>query len=123
MIFFLDAEQVIVIHDAQLEAHGGLPGYRDHGAISAMLSRVENLNAYENVNDIFVLAAAYLIAISRGHGFNDANKRTALMSALAFMDMNDIVLTTPVSFADYVAEVAQGIHDVNSVADALRQLA
>lgn len=123
MILFLDAEQVIIIHDAQLEEHGGLSGCRDYGVISAMLYRVENLNVYENINDIFVLAAAYLIAISRGHGFNDANKRTALMSALVFLDMNDILLTTPVTFADYVAEVAQGLHDVNSVAEALRALA
>ena len=123
MIFFLDTEQLMIIHDAQLKEHGGLPGCRDYGAISAILSRVENLNIYEDENDIYVLASAYLVAVSRGHGFNDANKITALLAELVFLDMNDITLTTPVSFADYVAEIAQGMHETRSVAEALRMLA
>lgn len=123
MIFFLTTEQVIEIHDFQLEEHGGLDGYRDRGSIDSMVSRVENLHAYEGETNLFVLAATYMIAISRGHGFNDANKRTALLSALTFLDMNDIFVVTPVDFADYVAEIAQGMHDNQSIAEELRKLA
>lgn len=123
MINFLLAEQVIEIHDYQLEEHGGLGGYRDFGAIDSVIARVENLFRYENETDIFILAASYLEAISRGHAFNDANKRTALLSALVFLDMNGMTISTPVSFSDYVAEIAQGLHDRKSIAIKLRDLA
>lgn len=123
MIFFLTVEQIIDIHDCQLEEHGGLAGYRDRGAIDSMVARVENLYAYEGETDLFILAAAYLLATARGHVSNDANKRAALLSALVFLEMNGISITTPVSFADYVAEAAQGLHNVDSVANELRKLA
>lgn len=123
MIFFLTAEQVIKIHVFQLNEHGGLPGYRDIGAIDGMVMRVQNIHLYENESDLFVLAAAYLLAIARGHAFNDANKRTALLSALVFLDMNDITVIAPIGFADFIVEAAQGIHDVHAVASKLRQLA
>ncbi|MDT7128818.1 type II toxin-antitoxin system death-on-curing family toxin [Citrobacter braakii] len=123
MITFLSAERVIQIHDYQLAEHGGLPGYRDFGAISSIVARVENTHLYNGVEDLFSLASNYLIAISRGHGFNDANKRTALLSALVFLELNNITVQTPVSFADFVAEVAQGIHETEVVAEALKHLA
>lgn len=40
MIFFLSAEQVIAIHDIQIEYYGGLPGLRDIGTVEGMLGRV-----------------------------------------------------------------------------------
>lgn len=122
MIHFLTTRQVIAMHDWQLNLYGGLPGIRDHGALDSIVARVENLNVYEQEKDLFVLAAAYLLAIARGHGFNDANKRTALMAALTFLSMNGITIKAPVSFADYVAEAAQGLYAVGEVAAALSQL-
>ena len=39
------------------------------------------------------MAAAYCFHISRNHPFLDANKRTALASALVFLDLNGISLS------------------------------
>jgi len=122
MIFFLNPEQVIRIHDAQLQEHGGLAGYRDRGAVESIVARISNFHFYEGESDLFVLAAAYLQAISRGHGFSDANKRTALLASLVFLEMNGLSLCAPVNFADYVAEVARGIHDIPAIAEELRKL-
>lgn len=122
MIFFLTVDQVSAIHDAQLEIYGGLSGARDIGLIEGMIARVENLHVYGNEKDLHVLAASLLLAIARGHGFNDANKRTAIASAIIFLDMNGIVIAPSVDFADYMAEAAQGLHDVYQVADKLRSL-
>jgi death-on-curing protein len=36
------------------------------------------------------MAAAYLLGICRNHPFVDGNKRTALTSALVFLEVNDI---------------------------------
>ena len=122
MIYFLTAKQVIAIHSAQLEDFGGLAGFRDIGLVEGMVARVENLHAYQGERDLHVLAAALLLSIARGHGFNDANKRTAAASALIFLDLNGIEVDPPIEFADYVAEAAQGLHDLAAVARALRDI-
>lgn len=88
-----------------------------------MVARVENLHVYESETDLFVLAAALLLSIARGHGFNDANKRTSVASAMVFLDMNGSPITPDDGFADYVVEAAQGLHDLQSVSDKLRSLA
>lgn len=122
MIFFLNVGQVIAIHDIQIDRYGGLPGLRDIGTIEGMMGRVENLHIYENENDLFILAASLLLSIARGHGFNDANKRTATASAMVFLDMNNASITPNDGFADFIVEAAQGLHDVRFVADVLRKM-
>ncbi|AOR63334.1 type II toxin-antitoxin system death-on-curing family toxin [Pectobacterium wasabiae] len=123
MIFFLTVEQVIAIHDCQLEIYGGLAGFRDIGLVEGMVARVENLHTYQDENDLYVLAASLLLSIARGHGFNDANKRTSAASAMVFLDMNGASITPSEDFADFVVMAAQGLHDVHSVAEKLKKLA
>ncbi|MEI7251182.1 MULTISPECIES: type II toxin-antitoxin system death-on-curing family toxin [Pectobacterium] len=123
MIFFLTVDQVIAIHDSQLETYGGLAGFRDIGLVEGMVARVENLHIYQNENDLYVLAASLLLSIARGHGFNDANKRTSVASAMVFLDMNGSSITPSEDFADFVVMAAQGFYDVHTVAEALKKLA
>ncbi|UYA62402.1 type II toxin-antitoxin system death-on-curing family toxin [Pectobacterium colocasium] len=122
MIFFLTVEQVIAIHDYQLEMYGGLPGYRDIGVVEGMVARVENLHTYQNENDLHMLAASLLLSIARGHGFNDANKRTSAAAAMVFLDMNGASMTPSENFADFVVMAAQGLYDVHTVAEELKKL-
>lgn len=58
----------------------------------AIIYRVQNQLYYEGVEDIFVLAAIYLIAISRGRIFNDGNKRTAFFVTMVFLNRNGIAI-------------------------------
>ena len=122
MIFFLSVEQVVIIHDIQIDYYGGLPGFRDIGTVEGMVGRVENLHVYENESDLHLLAASLLLSIARGHGFNDANRRTATASAMVFLDMNGAPATPNDGFADFVVEAAQGLHDVYAVAQRLQCL-
>ncbi|MBN3050267.1 type II toxin-antitoxin system death-on-curing family toxin [Pectobacterium brasiliense] len=123
MIFFLTVEQVIAIHDSQLETYGGLAGFRDIGLVEGMVARVENLHSYQGENDLHVLAASLLLSIARGHGFNDANKRTSAAAAMVFLDMNGASMTPSENFADFVVMAAQGGYDVHTVAEALKKFA
>lgn len=77
MIYFLSSQDIIGIHQRMIVAYGGLAGYADPGRIESMATRILNRHIYEGEDDIYILAAAYLLAIARGHCFNDANKRTA----------------------------------------------
>ena len=75
----IDAQKVIEIHDLILSEEPGLHG--DHGAdaLEGALSRIDSRIHYEGLDDVFEIAAMYAVALARGHVFNDANKRTALV--------------------------------------------
>ena len=57
---------------------------------------------------IFDVAALYGIAIAQGHVFNDANKRTAFLSMITFLDKNGFDLIVPPSeVVDVMVDVAE----------------
>lgn len=84
---FLERELVEILHDRQLERHGGAAGLRDEGALESALSRPIN-KAYYGCEDIFELAAAYLFGLAKNHAFIDGNKRIAIVSAAVFLMEN-----------------------------------
>jgi len=84
-------ETVLIFHDLQVGEHGGAEGIRDEGALQSALARPENLAAYGDP-DIFDLAAAYSGSIVRNHPFVDGNKRTAFVVAVAFLELNGLLL-------------------------------
>ena len=79
---------VLALHDEQLVEHGGVSGLRDAGLLQSALARPENLAAYGDP-DPAALAAAYAFGIARNHPFADGNKRTAAVTALLFLALND----------------------------------
>lgn len=71
--------------------------------------------------NVFEMAAAYLFHISRNHPFLDGNMRTALMSALVFLGLNDQRLEANTdSLYELVNGVASGQMDKSRVAVFLR---
>jgi len=79
---------VLAIHGEQLAEHGGPAGVRDAGRFESALAHPQNLAVYENCDDVGTLAAAYAFAIARYHPFADGNKRTALVAAELFVELN-----------------------------------
>lgn len=86
-IKWLQKEAVLAMHARQLAEHGGGAGVRDEGLLESALQRPISKTQYENP-DIADLAAAYAYGIARNHPFVDGNKRTALVSARAFLLYN-----------------------------------
>ncbi len=80
----ISAEEIILFHDRLLRVTPGVAGMPDPGRAEAIMYRVLNKIEYEGVTDVWRLAAMHLLAISRGHIFNDGNKRTALFITLLF---------------------------------------
>lgn len=64
----------------------------DAGRAEAIIHRVHNLVHYEGMHNVFDLAAAYWVAIARGHIFNDGNKRTAFFTTMAFLKRNGVLI-------------------------------
>ncbi|MBZ5510361.1 MAG: type II toxin-antitoxin system death-on-curing family toxin [Acidobacteriia bacterium] len=83
--------EALVLHDMQLVTFGGAAGVRDVGLLESALARPRNLLAYgKKKPSLARLAAAYAFGIIKNHPFADGNKRTALVIAFAFLDVNGI---------------------------------
>ena len=93
---FLTLAEVIEIHSDQIQRYGGDEGVRDHGLLESALAQPEASFAGEWLHrDLYQMASAYAYHISQNHPFLDGNKRTALASALVFLELNGIALTDP----------------------------
>ena len=84
---WVELDVVLAIHDEQLAEHGGQPGVRDPGLLESALGRPRNQFAYGEPS-ITRLAASYAFGISRNHPFLDGNKRTSLVVAELFLELN-----------------------------------
>jgi death on curing protein len=116
----LTPDMVAAIHDAVLNP-GELPGRALDKSLEGALSRVDNRLAYGMVDDAFDLAAAYAVAISQGHCFNDANKRTAHQSMDTCLDLNGIQINwTAEDVGPIIIRVAQRLMDEGELALWLR---
>jgi death-on-curing protein len=89
---WIDLDVVLAIHDEQLAEHGGQAGVRDRGLLESALARPRNQFAYGE-SSLPRLAASYAFGISRNHPFLDGNKRTSLVVAELFLDLNGLGLT------------------------------
>lgn len=118
---FISAEEIIRFHDRLLSVTPGVVGMPDPGRAEALLYRVLNQYLNEGVTDIWRLAAMHLLAISRGHIFNDGNKRTALFITLLFLKRNNIELTANPDFVDLTVDAAAGKLSLDEIAARLRK--
>ena len=118
---FISAEEIIRFHDKLLSVTPGVPGMPDPGRAEALLYRVLNKYEYESITDVWILAAMHLLAISRGHIFNDGNKRTALFITLLFFKRNGIFLAANPDYVDMTVEAAAGRLSLEEIVQRLRR--
>lgn len=105
---FLQRRTVEALHAEQLRRHGGASGLRDENALESALARAENKAAYGDPT-VHELAAAYVFGLARNHAFVDGNKRTAIVSAGAFLLLNGYALTADDGqFYEFTLGIASG---------------
>lgn len=88
---FLTRESVDFLHADSLARYGGMAGVRDDGLVDSAIGAAENTWFYGN-GDLFDIAAAYAFHLSQAQAFFDGNKRTAVATAFAFLELNDVVV-------------------------------
>ncbi|MDZ7773178.1 MAG: type II toxin-antitoxin system death-on-curing family toxin [Balneolaceae bacterium] len=85
---FLSLEDILFIHNQEIQAAGGEPNIRDNDGIKACVEAPKASFSGEYLQDLFGMAASYIACLTTRHPFVDGNKRTALASALTFLYLN-----------------------------------
>ena len=120
---FLTLEEVIGIHNDQIEKYGGSPGIRDLGLLESAIAMPQAGFGEQYLHtDLFEMAAAYLFHIVQNHSFVDANKRVGAMAAFTFLKLNGLTLTASnIEFEQLILAVAQGKIGKSAVAEFFRK--
>ena len=122
---FLDIDDVLEIHANQIAEHGGSEGLRDPDLLDSAVAQPMAAFGGQFLNrDLFEMAAALLTSLVMNHPFVDGNKRTAVASALTFLDLNGYSIEpSSQHLEDAVFELIAGLIGKNDLADVLRSLA
>jgi death-on-curing protein len=95
-ILFLTLAEVLEIHSSQIKQYGGSDGVRDINLLSSAVAMPYASFSGDFLHrNIYEMAAAYAFHICQNHPFIDGNKRTALASALVFIELNGISISDP----------------------------
>ena len=123
-IIFLTLAEVVEIHKDQIERYDGGSGIRDIGLLSSAVAMPYASFSSEFLHaDIYEMAAAYAFHICQNHPFVDGNKRTALASALVFLDLNGIGISdTEGSLYDAMILLVKGESSKTEFAGILKTL-
>ena len=121
---FLDLEDVLLIHEEQLARYGGSAGLRDQGLLESALGMPRATFGGQFVHeDLFAMAAAYAFHIAENQAFVDGNKRTGVLAAVVFLELNGYVVEEPPSrFYESMIAIAERRLDKAGLAETLRQL-
>lgn len=91
-IVYLTVKDVISLHKNILEDTQENKGLAPDTSLESALHRINYHIEYGDLTDIYEIAALLGIAITKGHCFNNGNKRTGMVSMLVFLELNDINL-------------------------------
>ena len=91
---WIEKEDCLGFHGRLVARFGGLDGLRDEGLLESALNRPLHLLHYGTPSH-FDLAAAYAHGIVKNHPFLDGNKRSGLMAATLFLELNGWVFHAP----------------------------
>ena len=107
---FLSLDEVLEIHEQQIERYGGSSGLRDAAGLESAVATPQATFGGEFLHtSIPAMAAAYLFHLCQNHAFIDGNKRVGANAAITFLLMNNWEPTfDEEELVDLVLSVAAG---------------
>src|SRR5579864_6712005 len=107
---FLSLDEVLEIHEQQIERYGGSAGLRDAAGLESAVATPQATFGGEFLHtSIPAMAAAYLFHLCQNHPFIDGNKRAGANAAITFFLMNNWEPTfDEEELVDMVLSVASG---------------
>jgi len=87
---FLSLDEILEIHEEQIERYGGSAGLRDLAGLESAVATPQATFGGEFLHaSIPAMAAAYLFHLCQNHAFIDGNKRVGANTAITFLLMNN----------------------------------
>lgn len=120
---FLTLQQVLDIHAAVIQLHGGDPAIHDLGLVDSAVAQPQATFGGVYLNPTLPdMAAALGFSLACNHGFKDGNKRVGFTAADVFLRLNGHKISAAVDEAERVMlAVASGAMTREQFADWLRQ--
>jgi death on curing protein len=105
---WITRDQVIEIDRLVVEASKEPFSILDNGLLESAIARPQAHYSYGEEDPVF-LAVKLLFGIARNHAFQQGNKRTGFLAALAFLHFNGFAYEGPDSetFAEVIIEVIE----------------
>lgn len=86
---FLSLDEILEIHEEQIERYGGSTGLRDAAGLESAVATPQATFGGEFLHtSISAMAAAYLFHLCQNHPFIDGNKLVGANAAITFLRMN-----------------------------------
>ena len=119
---YISLEQLLQLHVLAIEQFGGSGGLRDLGRLEAALAtQRQAVFGEELYRGVYEKAAALCRGIIGDHPFADGNKRTAMLTAVTFIEINGVQFVAKKGeLEDFAVQVAVEHLDVPTVAAWLR---
>lgn len=89
-IKYLSVDHVLLLHDIVLKNTIEDKNLSPDKSIDSAINRVADHVYYGGLEDLYEIATLYGIAISKGHCFNNGNKRTGMLSMVVFLSINGV---------------------------------
>jgi death-on-curing protein len=123
VIEYLSIDQLIDIHEFQIERFGGATGLRDRGALESAAARPQTTFGGEDLYaDLAEKAAALMHSLVQNHPFLDGNKRVGAHAMLLFLRVNGSALgVSPKELTETTLAVARGELAAEALAIWIRQ--
>ena len=116
-IYFLTLDQILVIHQDQIDRYGGSHGLRDLALLESALFRPQSTFSGKDLYpSLFDKAAALLHSLTLNHPFVDGNKRTATVSTIVFLLKNGFELKfTNGKLVEYIVKVERRKYEIENI--------
>jgi death-on-curing protein len=120
---YLSVEQLLRLHQIQIQHFGGGAGLRDRGGLEAAAARPQATFGGEDLYpDLPAKAAALMHSLAMTHPFTDGNKRVAAMAAELLLAVNGYELdATDDTLIEVTVAVARGEVSAEALAIWIRQ--
>ena len=123
MTLYLTLQQVIDLHQRQLDRFGGARGIRERGALDAAMARPQmTFDGEDLYPEVCDKAAALMHSIVMNHPFVDGNKRVGAHASILFLLVNGMEpLFSSAELTGITLSVAKGEVNAEALGIWLRQ--
>ena len=121
-LVWIEATDIMALHERLLVFHGGAAGLRNEGLPHAAIARPRPLLAYGAAVDVIDMATALTGGLVKNHPFAHGNQRIGFLAGIVFIELNGYRFIAPEdAAAEAVMALAAGGMDEAGYAAFLRE--